>query len=371
MTTEIIGTGSYLPEKIVTNDQLAKVMVTSDEWIYSRTGIHSRHIAVNETVADMAAWAALAALENAGASPKEISMIIVATITGEQSMPGTAGRVQAAIGAVNAAAFDIGAACSGFIYALDIADSFIKSNPDMKILIIGAEAMSRSVDWKDRSTCVLFGDGAGAAVIAAGDTSMDTCSTQSHDAAGVYIGSTQSHDSTGNPQNITGIKDIRIYSDGKGAEYLYMNDRKNRNMFEDNENVKNEAAGNIPYDRCIHMDGQKVFQFAVKTMPEAIRAMLEDNGIKPEEIDMYILHQANTRIISSVAKRLGVDVSRFPQNLETVGNTSAASIPVLLDELNKKNMLKEGMKLVIAGFGGGLSWGTAFIIWQQTATKKA
>ncbi len=328
MTTEIIGTGSYLPEKIVTNDQLAEVMDTSDEWIYSRTGIHSRHIAVDETVADMAVRAALAAIYNAGTSPKEISMIIVATITGEQSMPGTASRVQAAIGADNAAAFDIGAACSGFIYALHIADSFIKSNPDMKILIVGAEAMSRSVDWKDRSTCVLFGDGAGAAVIAA-------------------------------KHSITGIRDIRIYSDGKGAEYLYMNDRKNRNMFEDSFST---------YDRYMHMDGQRVFQFAVKTMPEAIQTMLDDNGIKPEEVDMYILHQANTRIISSVAKRLGVDVSRFPQNLETVGNTSAASIPILLDELNRKNMLKEGMKLVIAGFGGGLSWGTAFIIWHQTAT---
>lgn len=353
MTTEIIGIGSYLPEKIVTNDRLAEVMDTSDEWIYSRTGIHSRHIAVDETVADMAVRAALAALYNAGISPKEISMIIVATITGEQSMPGTASRVQAAIGAVNAAAFDIGAACSGFIYALDIADSFIKSNPDMKILIVGAEAMSRSVDWKDRSTCVLFGDGAGAAVIAM-------------DADGTHISSTQSRDAAGtsltNQHSITGIRDIRIYSDGKGAEYLYMNDRKNKNMFEDTFST---------YDRYMHMDGQRVFQFAVKTMPEAIQTMLDDNAIKPEEIDMYILHQANTRIISSVAKRLGVDVSRFPQNLETVGNTSAASIPILLDELNKRNMLKEGMKLVIAGFGGGLSWGTAFIIWHQTATKKS
>lgn len=322
MTTKIIGTGSYLPPKVVTNDDLSQIMDTSDEWIYTRTGIHSRHIAVDESVAYMAGAAAKKALGQSGIDAREIGLVIAATMTGEQTMPGTACRVQAEIGAVNAAAFDISAACSGFLFALSMADSFIKSGKYKNVLVIGAEAMSRAVDWSDRSTCVLFGDGAGAAVVSASDDG-------------------------------SGIIDILIHTDGTGSDVLYGNDRSRTNLFCENSNT----------DRYIHMDGQEVFKFAVKKVPESINEIISANGKKAEDIDLFLLHQANTRIISSVAKRLGVDISVFPQNLEKVGNTSAASIAILLDELNRRGSLASGKLIVMSGFGGGLSWGTILMRW--------
>lgn len=322
MTTKIIGTGSFLPPYVVTNDDLAQQMDTSDDWIYSRTGIHSRHIAKEESVADMAAFAAKAAIQNAGISSKELDLIIVATVTGEQSVPGTACRVQTKIGAVHAIAFDIEAACSGFLFGLSIANSFIQSGAFRHVLIIGAEALSRAVDWKERNTCVLFGDGAGAVVVAASEDG-------------------------------SGLVDIRLHTDAAGADVLYINDRSQNSPFFSGEEI----------DRFLHMDGKEVFRFAVKTVPQSIQEILIENGRQIEEIDLFLLHQANARIIASVAKRLGVEVSKFPQNLETVGNTSAASIPILLDELHKDGRVKPGSLLVLAGFGGGLSWGSALVQW--------
>lgn len=322
MITKITGTASCLPPRVVTNDDLSKLMDTSDEWIYTRTGIHERHIAVDETVADMALDAGRKAVESAGIEPEELDLIIAATITGEQTMPGTACRVQAGLGAVNAAAFDISAACSGFLFGLSIADGFIRGKQYRHILVIGAEAMSRAVDWNDRSTCVLFGDGAGAVVVSASDGE-------------------------------SGIIDTQMHTDGNGADALYGNDRSRENLF----------GKNGESDRYIHMEGQEVFRFAVKRVPESIQQMLSANGRTADEIDMFLLHQANTRIISSVAKRLGQDLSKFPVNLEKLGNTSAASIPILLDELNRSGRLKEGKLIMLSGFGGGLSWGTILMKW--------
>lgn len=322
MTAKIIGTGSFLPPRVVTNDELSQIMDTGDEWIYTRTGIHSRHIAVDETVAYMAAAAARKALDYSGIDAGEIGLVIAATMTGEQTMPGTACRVQAEIGAVNAAAFDISAACSGFLFALSIADSFIKNGMHKNVLVIGADAMSRAVDWNDRSTCVLFGDGAGAAVLSA-----------SYDESGII--------------------DIHLHTDGTGSDVLYGNDRSRANLF----------CKNSDTDRYIHMDGQEVFKFAVKKVPESIHEILLANERKAEDIDLFILHQANTRIISSVAKRLGRDISVFPQNIGKVGNTSAASMAILLDELNRSGRLYSGKLIVMSGFGGGLSWGTILMRW--------
>lgn len=322
MTTKIIGTGSFLPPKVVTNDDLSRLMDTDDEWIYSRTGIHSRHIAMKESVADMALEAAKNALENAVCDASELDLIIVATITGEQSMPGTACVLQNRLGAINAAAFDIAAACSGFLFGLSIADGFVKSGTYRKVLVIGAEAMSRAVNWEDRSTCVLFGDGAGAAVVAASEDG-------------------------------SGILDVRMHTDGTGSDCLYVNDRLQKNLFGEKEGI----------DRFIHMEGQEVFKFAVKKVPEGIMELLQANNTALEEIDLFILHQANIRIIASVAKRIGAQMDKFPQNLTEAGNTSAASIPILLDDLNRQGRLHKDKLLVLSGFGGGLSWGTILMRW--------
>jgi 3-oxoacyl-[acyl-carrier-protein] synthase-3 len=322
MRTKIIGTGSFLPPLVVSNDALAQLMDTSDEWIYSRTGIHSRHIAQEESVADMATWAGKAAVENAGIAPEQLDLIIVATVTGEQSVPGIACRVQAELGAVHAIAFDMGAACSGFLFGLSVADKFIRSGSVQHALVIGAEALSRAVNWKERNTCILFGDGAGAAVVTASEDGK-------------------------------GIIETCLHTDGTGADALYINDRSRTSPF-----CKAEEA-----DSFVHMDGQDIFRFAVKTVPQSIKEVLQKAGRPVEEVDMFILHQANARILASVAKRLGVDLSKFPQNLETVGNTSAASIPILLDELHRQGKIQSGHRIVLAGFGGGLSWGSTFIEW--------
>ncbi len=322
MTTRILGTGSYLPNRIVTNDELSTMMDTSDEWIRTRTGIGSRHISDEDSTSDMAAKAAVAALEDAKADAGEIELIIVATFTGEQLMPNIASKVQAKIGAVNAVCFDLSAACSGFLFALNVAHGFIKSGIYKKALIIGAENLSKTVDWDDRSTCVLFGDGAGAAVVGADET---------------------------------GMIDFVMGSDGTRGEVLYMNGRDLSNPF-----VKNQGEPSNPW---MYMNGQEVFKFAVRKVPECIEELLAKTETSKEDIDYFVLHQANIRIIESVSKRLGVDMDKFPSNLASCGNTSAATIPILLDEMNKEGKLHKGDRLVMSGFGGGLSWGAAYLIW--------
>ena len=320
MTTKIIGTGAYAPEKIVTNDDLAKIMDTSDEWIKSRTGIAARHISEGIGVTELAVQAANAALANAKVTPEEIDVIIVGTSSGETVFPSSACYVQAEIGAVNAVAFDISAACSGFIFALNTVHSFIQSGVYKTGLIIGAEVLSKVVDWADRSTCVLFGDGAGAAVVQAADS---------------------------------GVKSTLMKSDGSKAGVLDCVGRTTENFL----------TGKQPELGFMKMDGQEVFKFAVTKVPEAIREVVEKSGISLEEVKYFILHQANYRIFEAIAKRLKVSMDKIPMNIQKYGNTSAASIPLLLDEMNKDGKLQKGDKLVLAGFGAGLTWAATLLEW--------
>lgn len=306
---KILGTGSAFPERVVTNHDLAKIVDTSDEWITSRTGIEKRRISTGEKTSELAGRAAEEALESAGVKPEEIDLILLATMSGEQIMPNLAAVVQQKIGAVNATCFDINAACSGFLYALNTANAYLMSHMYRKILVIGAETLSRLVDWEDRTTCVLFGDGAGAVVVTADEKK--------------YV-------------SVSG-------SDGEKGEVL--------------------TAGRMEEEQLsmIRMNGQEVFKFAVKTVPEAIHQLLDKAGVAIDEVDYFLLHQANVRIIASVAKRLEVAMDKMPVNLNRYGNTSAASIPILLDEVWKSGKVKEGQKIVLAGFGGGLTWGAAYL----------
>lgn len=315
MGIKIIGTGSHVPQKIVTNDDLSRTLDTSDEWIRTRTGIGQRYIAGEDTAASLASQAADKALLDAGTPAEAIDLIIVATSSPDYIFPNTASLVQKHIGAAGAMCFDISAACTGFIYALSTAEALIDSGQYQKALVIGSEVMSGEVDWRDRSVCVLFGDGAGAAVIAA-DTG---------------------------PSNVS-----CLHTDGDMGHVLTGGRRKTIQQ------------GRPDY---IYMDGQAVFKFAVKKVPESIREVLEQADVPIAEIRYFILHQANIRIIESVAKRLGVEMEKFPTNLEAYGNTSAASIPILLDEMNRSHKLHRGDKIILSGFGAGLSWGSTLLTW--------
>ncbi|MDY3919579.1 MAG: beta-ketoacyl-ACP synthase III [Candidatus Limivivens sp.] len=320
MRVKIIGTGSALPEKIVTNDMLSRIVETNDEWISSRTGIRERRIAGKETTADLAISAARRALENSGCGPEEIELILVATFTPERCAPNTACEVQAALGCTNAAAFDVNAACSGFLFALNTAQAYVAAGICRTILLVGAEKVSRVVDWKDRSTCVLFGDGAGAAVVQA----REGCPM-------VFL----------------------QYSDGSQGQVLTCRERVSGNPWHEEEVL----------DSHLQMDGQAVFRFAVRRVPECIQALLEKAGKSVRDVDWFLLHQANRRILDAVAKRLDAKPERFPMNLNRYGNTSAASLPILLDEVNRSGRLQEGELVVLSGFGAGLTWGAALLEW--------
>lgn len=322
MTVKIIGTGRGIPENIVSNDDLAKIMDTSDEWIHSRTGIHNRHMVKEEGTTALAVTASKNAMKKAGISPEEIDLIIVGTVSGDMCFPSTACQVQAAIGAVNAVAYDISAGCSGFIFALNAAYGYIMSGMAKCALILGAETLSKMVDWNDRSTCVLFGDGAGAAIV-----------------KGV--------------ESEGGVLAVAQHSDGAGGDVLT---GKNRN-------VRNPLIDNKEEVFYLEMEGQEVFKFAVKMVPKCIQEVLEKAGKTLDEVDLFVLHQANCRIIESVSKRLKVPMEKFPMNIENFGNTSAASIPILLDELNESGKMKEGDTIVFSGFGAGLTWGATLVQW--------
>lgn len=324
MSIRIMGTGSCLPENVVTNDFLSTIMDTSDEWISSRTGIRERRLVKEETTATMSAEAAKRALENAGIQAEDIDLIIVGTLTGDYVTPSTACEVQAAIGAVNAVAFDINAACSGFLYGVSMAYAYMKSGIYKNAIVIGAETLSKIMDWNDRSTCVLFGDGAGAAVLALSED-----------------------------EKSAGIIGMEQGADGAKGMVLACQDRKNNNPL-----VKNPTDLQYTY-----MDGQEVYKFAVTTVPESINRVLDKAELKVEDIKYFLLHQANVRILQSVSKRLKVSMDRFPISLDHCGNVSAASVPILLDEVNKKGMLQKGDKIVMSGFGGGLTWGTCVLEW--------
>ena len=320
MTARIIGTGSAVPEQIVTNEDLSKIVETSDEWISSRSGIKERRVAKEENTTSLAILAGKRALENAGVTAEEIEVIIVATCTPDYFFPNTACQVQEAIGAKHAVAFDLSAACSGFLFALSTAQAYMKGGIYQKVLIVGAETMSKMIDWSDRSTCVLFGDGAGAAVVSAEET---------------------------------GVLELVQKSNGAGKGVLSCKARETRNLLNHESETK----------EYLYMEGQPVFKFAVKTVPECVEEVLKKAEVKKEEIRYYILHQANSRIIQSVAKRLKEPEEKFPMNLSLYGNTSAASIPILLDEMNRNGMLNRGDKLVLSGFGAGLTWGAVLLEW--------
>lgn len=318
---KIIGTGSCLPERIVTNQDLAEIMDTSDEWISTRTGIRKRHIATEETTTSMSVVAAKRALEDAGVKPEELDLIIAATVSSDQIIPMLSAQVQAEIGADNAVAFDINAACSGFLFDMAIADAYMKAGGSKKALLIGAETLSKLMDWNDRSSCVLFGDGAGAVVVS--------------DEEDCVLGMVQ------------GAK-------GKDGMVLYCVNRNTSNPFSGKEPAP------LSY---VHMEGQAVYKFAVKTVPAAINEALEQAGVAADEVSYYILHQANLRIIESVAKRLDQPMEKFPTNIQDCGNISAASVPILLDKVCKDGMIKARDKIVLAGFGAGLTWGACVLSW--------
>ena len=319
MFVKIAGTGSFLPERVVDKFEIARMVDTSDEWIQTRTGIRTRHIATDETVAGMATEAAKRAVENAGITPEEIDLIIVSTVSAEQSLPCVACEVQKALGAKGAAALDVNSACSGFITGYQMAAGQIKAGLAKTALVIGSECLSNYVDWTDRGTCILFGDGAGAAILKA------DCAPE----------------------------DLRIpcvlHADGSKGDSLTCSLGHGKNK--------------VPYDEYYRMDGRAIFKFAVKKVPEVIHEVLDLSGHTVEEIDYFILHQANKRIIDAIAKRLRQDESKFPMNIMDNGNISSACIPMLLDDMNRKGLLKPGMKLVLAGFGAGLTWGGFYLEW--------
>ena len=322
----IIGVGTYLPEKIVTNSDLEKVVDTTNEWIYSRTGIAERRVAKDDqATSDLAIIAAKKALEHAAIDAAEIDLIIVATITPDMIFPATASIIQEQLKAKKAAAFDLSAGCTGFVYALSVANQFVATGAYDKVLVIGAETLTRIVDWQDRKTCVLFGDGAGAVVV-------------------------------GPVNENEGFLSFVLGSDGSGAELLYMpagGSRKPPSL----ETLSNK-------EHSLRMSGSDVFKFAVKIMGEAAAQALMKSGHKLEDIDFMIPHQANTRIIESAAKRLGLSMEKVFMNLDKYGNMSCASIPVALEEAYHNSLLKKGDLVVFVGFGAGLSWGACALKWS-------
>lgn len=320
MTTRIIGTGSALPHRIVTNEDLSRIVDTSDEWIQSRTGICQRYLsAEGEDCVSLAVEAGRAALENAGISPEEVELLIVATCSSEHYFPSVGCQVQGALGMEHCVAFDISAACSGFLFALHTAHAYLQGGIYKKALLIGTETLSRVIDWEDRSTCVLFGDGAGACVVQAQESGLMDFMQASHGAQGHVLTARAS--------------------------------------------ARRTPVRPATEMEPLAMEGQQVFKFAVKTVPESIHQILKSNGLSSEEVRYYILHQANRRILQSVARRLGQPEEKFPMNLDKHGNTSAASIPILLDEMNRQGKLEKGDILVLAGFGAGLTWGCTLMQW--------
>ena len=322
----IAGTGSYVPSKILTNHDLAKMVDTSDEWIRTRTGIQERHIAApDEPCSALGAQAAMRALTAAAVTPDEVDLIVVATFTGDHTFPNTACFVQKRIGAFNAACFSLEAACSGFLYALEVATNMIRSGGYRNVLVIGAEKISSATDWTDRNTCVLFGDGAGAVVLRQAPARKDS------------------------------VVAAKIGADGRYTELLWT-----------------PAGGSaMPVTpevlekrlNYIKMEGREVFKLAVNAMVEASQTALRKAGVTIDQVRWFIPHQANQRIIASVGKYLGIAEEKVYVNVHRLGNTSAASIPIALDELVRSGQVERGDYLLLTAFGGGLTWGSVLVRW--------
>ena len=324
-TVSIIGTGSYLPDKVLTNADLSRMVDTSDEWITTRTGIRERRIAAkDENTSDMATKAALKAIEQARISAKEIDLILVATATPDMLFPATACFVQKKIGATNAACLDISAACAGFLFALEIAQQFITSHTHDTVLVIGAEKLTSITNWTDRNTCVLFGDGAGAAVLR--------------------------HRGSGH-----GVIATHIGSDGQYSDILFMPGGGTRSPIT-RENVDLNL-------QTIHMIGKEVYKQAVTAMLSAARKVLDQAGLSIDDIACVIPHQANVRIIEAIADRLGISRDRMFVNLDRYGNTSAAAVAIALDEANRSGRIRPGDYILMVVFGGGLTWASTIIEW--------
>ncbi len=321
--SRVTGTGKAVPAKALTNFDLEKLVDTNDAWIRERSGIERRHILEShKTNSDLAAEAAHNAMAEAGVEPEEIDCILVATITPDTLFPSTACHVQAKLGAVHAAAFDISAACSGFIYALTLADSMIRSGVFRKILVIGSETLSRFMDWQDRSTCVLFGDGAGAAVLEPSDGRR-------------------------------GVLTSYLRSDGRLAHLL--------NIPGGGSTLPATHEMVDQRQQFIKMEGREVFKHAVRTMVDAARHSLRQAKLRPEDVDFLIPHQANIRIIDAIAERMHMPREKIIVNLQEYGNTSSASIPIAIDEARKDGRIREGHKCLLVAFGGGFTWASSII----------
>ena len=323
--SKIISTGSYLPERILTNFDLEKIVDTSDEWITERTGIKERRIASeNQAASDLAYEASRLALEKASLKAEDIDLLIAATVTGDMPFPSTACILQHRLGAKNAAAFDINAACSGFLYGLYVADSFVRSGMHKRVLIIGAEVLSKITDWEDRTTCVLFGDGAGAAIVEPTEEERGIIS--------MHINSNGS------------MWDL-LHIPGGGSRYPVSKDSLDKRL------------------HYIKMKGNEIFKVAVRTLEDLVLRILKDNKLDPSQLSLLIPHQANLRIIQATADRLGLPMDKVLINLDKYGNTSAASIPIALDEAVMTGRIKNGDYILLEAFGGGLTWASALIKW--------
>lgn len=318
----IAGTGAYVPSLAVTNDDISELVETNDEWIMKRTGIRERRISQGEDTSDMASKAALCALERADVEPKDVELIIVATISPDMFIPSVACLVQSKIGADDAACFDINVACSGFVYAMEIAQSMMKSMNYKNALIIGSETLSKVINWKDRSTCILFGDGAGAAVLKR----------------------------TEEP----GIMKSYLKSEGKKGDALTIGAADFNTPF---------SKESVERDRHIYMNGGDVLKFAVNALADSVNKVLDETELSMDDIKYIVPHQANVRIIQSAAKKLHTDLDKFYINLEKYGNTSSASVPIALNEMYEKGMLKKGDKFILVAFGGGLTYAATMIEW--------
>lgn len=320
MIGKIVGLGSYLPSKVLTNKDLEEMVETSDEWIVERTGIRERHISdpYTESVSQMAVNAAKEAIRDAAIDPEEIDLIILASTTSNMVIPSCSCVVQRETGAKNAMCFDLNSACTGFLTAYNTAQSFIEAGHVKTALVLGSECTSNYVDWTDRGTCILFGDAAGAAVLRAEES----------DRKNMFV----------------------LHADGRRSDCLYAENMKQR---KDPEEL-------VP-KTFFQMDGKEVFKFAVTAVPQIIKELCTKFSIDKDEVDLFVLHQANRRIIEAVSKRLDIPLEKFPMNIDRMGNTSSASVPSLLTELKKAGRLKEGTKIIASGFGAGLTWGASYI----------
>jgi 3-oxoacyl-[acyl-carrier-protein] synthase-3 len=328
LSVKISGTGSYLPDKILSNEDLEKIVDTSDEWITTRTGIKERRIAADtQSTSDLATEAAIAAMSDAKLTSNEIDLIIVATISPDAFFPSTACYVQKNIGAINALCFDVSAACSGFLYAMQIAENFISSGQRKNALIIGAEKLSSMVDWEDRNTCVLFGDGAGAAILTADE------------------------ENEGRKKILASV----LGSDGRQTDILHVPGGGSAcPITPDNADQKLNA---------IRMQGREVYKYAVNAMRRAAEQVLEKSQMKVEDVDKLIPHQANLRIIEAITDRMGIPSERTFVNLDKYGNTSAAAVAIALDEANKTQSIKKGDIVLLVAFGAGLTWASSLLKW--------